>query len=199
MKTHQEKRQEMAIPKAIENQLNEKIADLNENPPITQEVLFVKLNEISKLLEEIKENSLTTFIFKAKTLEWLLQISLQFKQNLSSPHDERLNFLVIGITETMLINIKAAMIVTFGLDRLPEILPVEIRNLFTPLMLSAHLEKKFNTYFDFYVTKKDQNNRDSRMRYFEFFAREAKQLIGERNPAPEVEEALVNHSILQIG
>lgn len=169
------------IPADIENAINNLIYNLQQYPPTEKNDFSNKLQVIVMILDNNKINTadLLTFLFKAKTMEWLLHIALQFKQE-HAPNDPELNNIVLAVTELLLINIKAAILLNFGLQKLPENLPDSILKNSNPDSLGKKLDNKFNQFFDLYVIKKTgENNAANRALQFDFFTKTAKQRIQE--------------------
>ena len=136
----------------IESSLDKLIQNLDQSPPATKPDLLTKLATIFELLNSLQTNDLLTFLSKAKVLEWVLNFALTFKQTYAS-EDLEMDHLVIKITKLLLVYTKAASLLCFELDKLPDNLPHFILNNTNPTMLNQVLDKKFDKFFNFYIKK----------------------------------------------
>ncbi|CDZ78293.1 hypothetical protein BN59_02603 [Legionella massiliensis] len=179
-------------PKDVEDALNLLIENLKNYPSTTKEQLFLRMNAIITLLNSIETNDLLSCMFRAKVLEWVLQESLLFKHNYAND-DFEINNIVIAVTESLLTNLKACLLLNFGLKALPSNLPQPVlSDLKTSEALDKVLDAKYKEYFNFYVTKTHETDMRSKMNRMDFFYSSAKKQIEARittdSEAPKTSE-----------
>lgn len=142
----------------IESKVELLIFSLAEYEGSDKKTLYAKLEEVFGILENINNANLLTLLFKVQTMEWLLHFTLAFKQKYY-PRDEELNTILLGMTEPLLVNFRASMMVFSGAKSLPKTLTeISERSHQDSQSMSKDLEKSFFSFFEFYVVKKTGSN-----------------------------------------